>query len=60
MNKITSDSQAKINKLNRELREIKQKLENQIKQSQIRRDVSHQKLEAYMEQLLTPNYRAHN
>ena len=55
-NKITSDSQAKINRLNRELSEIKQKLENQIRQSQIRKDVSQQNLNAYMEQLLTPNY----
>jgi hypothetical protein len=60
VNKITSGSQTKINKLNRELGEIKQKLENQIRQSQNRKDVSHQKLEAYMEQLLTPNYRTHN
>jgi len=43
--------------LNRELSEIKQKLENQIKQSQIRRDASQRNLDAYIEQLSAPNYR---
>lgn len=58
-NKITFGSQVIINRLNRELNEIKQKLENQIRQSQIRKDVSQQKLDAYIEQLLTPNYQSH-
>src|SRR4051812_4587759 len=40
--KITSSSQEKINRLNRELTEMKQKLEDQIRQSQVRRDISQQ------------------